>query len=120
MLTGKYSGGAAPPGARLTMDKWKSMLGGKLLAPDVVAAADAVKPIAAELGATPAQVAIAWCALNPNVSTVILGATSSAQLADNLGAVGVLAKLREKPDVVARLEAVFGGAPPGERRWRAA
>ena len=36
---------------------------------------DALKPIAEELGASLAQLALAWCAKNPHVSTVIMGAT---------------------------------------------
>ncbi|MFT4873486.1 potassium channel beta subunit family protein [Congregibacter sp.] len=47
-------------------------------------------PIAEALGVTPAQLAIAWCLLNPNVSTVILGASRVAQLEENLAAIKVL------------------------------
>lgn len=46
--------------------------------------------MAADLGCTPAQLAIAWCLGNPQVSTVILGASSPAQLEENLGALAVL------------------------------
>ncbi|MBX3725872.1 MAG: aldo/keto reductase [Xanthomonadales bacterium] len=46
--------------------------------------------MAADLGCTPAQLAIAWCLGNPDVSTVILGASSTDQLRDNLGALAVL------------------------------
>ncbi len=41
---------------------------------------DALKPIAEELGASLAQLSLAWCASNPNVSTVIMGATKSEQV----------------------------------------
>ena len=41
---------------------------------------DALKPIAEELGASLAQLALAWCAKNPHVSTVILGATKEHQV----------------------------------------
>jgi aryl-alcohol dehydrogenase-like predicted oxidoreductase len=46
--------------------------------------------IAAEVGATPAQLAIAWCLANPNVSTVMLGASRKEQLEQNLGVLDVL------------------------------
>jgi aryl-alcohol dehydrogenase-like predicted oxidoreductase len=42
--------------------------------------------LAAELGISPAQFGIAWCLKNPNVSTVILGASKLEQLQDNLAA----------------------------------
>lgn len=41
---------------------------------------DALRPIAEELGCTLAQLALAWCAYNPNVSTVITGATKLTQV----------------------------------------
>ena len=47
-------------------------------------------PIAEELGTSPSRLAIAWCLLNPNVSTVILGASRVEQLAENLGALEVV------------------------------
>lgn len=61
--------------------------------------------LAAELSATPAQLAIAWCLANPQVSSVILGASRAAQLADNLGALDLHMRLTEAD--IARVEAVF-------------
>lgn len=61
--------------------------------------------LAAECAATPAQLAIAWCLANPQVSSVILGASKSAQLADNLGALDLHRRLDEAD--IARIEAVF-------------
>jgi voltage-dependent potassium channel beta subunit len=61
--------------------------------------------LAAEYQATPAQLAIAWCLANPQVSSVILGASKPAQLADNLGAVELHARLHDAD--IARIEAVF-------------
>ena len=45
-----------------------------------LAKVDKLKKVAEELGATLPQLAIAWCARNPNVSTVIMGATKEAQV----------------------------------------
>lgn len=50
-------------------------------------------PIAAELGVSMAQLAIAWCLANPHVSTVMLGASRLEQLEQNLGALALLPKL---------------------------
>jgi len=65
--------------------------------------------LARELGISVSQLAIAWCLLNPRVSTVILGATRQAQLAENLAALDAQAKLT--PEVVARIEAIVGTRP---------
>jgi voltage-dependent potassium channel beta subunit len=53
----------------------------------------ALQPIANELGLRLPQLGIAWCLANPNVSTVILGATSVDQLRENLGALDAVPKL---------------------------
>ena len=53
----------------------------------------ALQPIADELGVSLAQLAIAWCLLNPHVSTVMLGASRSEQLAQNLDALDLLPRL---------------------------
>ena len=60
--------------------------------------------LAAELGETPSQLAIAWCLRNPHVSTVMLGASSTAQLIENLGALDLVGRYDE--GTWARLEAV--------------
>jgi aryl-alcohol dehydrogenase-like predicted oxidoreductase len=53
----------------------------------------ALQPIAAELGTSLAQLAIAWCLLNPHVSTVMLGASKREQLEQNLDALELLPRL---------------------------
>ena len=58
-------------------------------------------PIADELGTTLSKLAIAWCLLNENVSTVILGASKPEQLEENLAALDVVALLDD--DIQARL-----------------
>ena len=64
-----------------------------------------LKPIADDLGCSMAQLAIAWCACNPNVSSVITGASRAAQVTENLRALDVLGKLDE--DVLSRIEQAF-------------
>jgi aryl-alcohol dehydrogenase-like predicted oxidoreductase len=61
--------------------------------------------IAEELDCTASQLAIAWCAANPNVSTVITGASRPEQVTENMKALDVLAKLDD--DVKARLDGLF-------------
>ena len=53
----------------------------------------ALESIAHELGASLAQLAIAWCAANPRVASVITGSSNLAQLEENLGAFAVMEKL---------------------------
>jgi len=65
----------------------------------------ALTGIAADLGATLAQLAIAWCAHNPHVSTVITGASRVEQVHENLGSLDVLERLDD--DVMARIAEVI-------------
>ena len=66
-----------------------------------------LEPVARELGCTLAQLAIAWCAANPRVSTVITGASRVAQVKENLKALEVIPKLT--PAVMERLDAATAG-----------
>jgi voltage-dependent potassium channel beta subunit len=100
LLTGKYRDGV-PEGSRGAMESMGFLRDG-LLDPAKNAAVDTLAAIAAELGATPAQLAIAWVAKNPRVSSVITGASKAAQLQQNLGALTVLDKLT--PEVMARID----------------
>lgn len=61
--------------------------------------------LAKELNCTPAQLAIAWCSKNPNVSTVITGATKLEQLKDNMKALDVIPKITE--EVSKKLDQIF-------------
>jgi voltage-dependent potassium channel beta subunit len=108
ILTGKYSGMKVPEGSRLTIATYKAIAQEKF-GRDAwqVAAADEVVAIARDVGCSAAQLAIAWALLNPHVSTVILGATSVAQLEENLDALRFVERIT--PEVRARLEAVGEG-----------
>jgi voltage-dependent potassium channel beta subunit len=55
-----------------------------------------LRTIADELGCTLSQLAIAWCARNPRVSTVITGASRVEQVQENLGAIDVLGRLDDE------------------------
>jgi voltage-dependent potassium channel beta subunit len=101
LLTGKYRAGV-PADSRGAIDRMKFLL------PSLTDKAKnevvgGIEPIAKELGCTLAQLAIAWCAKNPRVSTVITGASRVAQVKENLKAADVIAKLT--PQVMERLDA---------------
>ena len=102
LLTGKYKGGV-PAGSRGALESM-SFLAKGLTDPAKNAAVARLEPIAAELGATMAQLAIAWVAKNPHVSTVITGASTLAQMTSNLGAIEVMPKLTQ--EVLSRIDAV--------------
>ncbi|MCP5269730.1 MAG: aldo/keto reductase [Burkholderiaceae bacterium] len=102
LLTGKYRSGV-PEGSRGAMETMAFLRDGLTDAAKNAAVAQ-LEPIAAELGGSLAQLALAWVASNPRVSSVITGASKVSQLQDNLGALAVLDKLT--PEVKARIDAV--------------
>ena len=87
VLTNKYAGGAIPEGSRAT-NRFKHFLADeKALTPENVAAAERFAAWVAKRGlGTPAQVALAWVLRRPEISSAIIGATSIAQLEENLKA----------------------------------
>jgi voltage-dependent potassium channel beta subunit len=93
LLTGKYNDGV-PADSRLTQPGYEWLRAGVLGQGDErLGKVRALQPIADELGVGLAQLAIAWCLLNPHVSTVMLGASRREQLEQNLGALDVLPRL---------------------------
>jgi voltage-dependent potassium channel beta subunit len=89
VLTGKYSGGQRPETSRAA-DPQRNHWMSDYLAPDVLERVDRLRPLAAKLDISMAQLALAWCLRDSAVSSVIVGATSTAQLEDNVGAAGVV------------------------------
>lgn len=93
ILTGKYANGF-PMSSRLELEGY-SWLKDKVATDRGMAqlrAAETVAKVAKEVGATAAQLSIAWCLLNPNVSSVILGASRIEQLRENLRSIEFLEK----------------------------
>ena len=102
LLTGKYRSGV-PAGSRGAIPRMK------FLVEDLTDRAknEAVArlgEVARELGCTTAQLALAWCAANPRVSTVITGASRPEQVRENMKAVEIVPKLT--PEVMARIDEV--------------
>jgi voltage-dependent potassium channel beta subunit len=104
LLTGKYQGGV-PAGSRGAVETYAFLREG-LTDPARNAAVAQLAPIAAELGGTLAQLALAWCLKNPRVSTVITGATRVAQVQENMRALDLVGRLT--PEVLARIDSVVG------------
>ena len=100
LLSGKYRAGV-PEGSRGAMQNMAFLREGLTHAARNAAVAQ-LATLAAELGGTPAQLAIAWAAKNPHVGSVITGASRLEQLRDNLGALALLDKLT--PEVLARID----------------
>lgn len=102
ILTGKYNNGI-PKNSRLDKEAW--------LVPDDfserVEKTKQLSKIAEQLGCSMAQLALAWCLHNPNVSSVITGASSIKQLQDNLAALTVKQQLTG--EVLANIERVLIG-----------
>jgi voltage-dependent potassium channel beta subunit len=97
LLTGKYRDGI-PEGSRAALEGYEWLKEG-LTDERRNQQVASLGEVAEQLGCTLAQLAIAWCAANPHVSTVITGASRPEQVTDNLGAVAVLEKLT--PEVLA-------------------
>jgi voltage-dependent potassium channel beta subunit len=102
LLTGKYAKGV-PEGSRGALAGY-TWLADQLTNPASIEKVERLRPIADRLGCSLAQLAIAWCASNPRVSTVITGASRPSQVTENFGALDVLPALT--PDVLAEIEAV--------------
>lgn len=104
LLTGKYLEGI-PQDSRAALEgnEW---LHERVTDKDKLAKIQALQPIAKELGCTLAQLSIAWILKNPNVSTVITGASRVEQLHENLKAAEIAPRLT--PDIMTRIDEAFG------------
>ena len=94
LLTGKYNEGV-PDDARLGREGWLQRIVFGSSDERRLERAQAFTALAAELGAPPATLAIAWCLRNPHVSSVILGASRPEQLLQNLSALEWIDRLGE-------------------------
>lgn len=104
-LTGKYRRGETiPEGSRY--DSFWSGGRERIFTDAAFAVLDAVEQLARDKGATPSQIALAWCISQPGITSVIIGPRTLGQLQDNLGALSVTLTA----DDLRRLDAV---ASPG-------
>ena len=110
LLSGKYNDGI-PEGSRVTTEGYE-WLRKRLESEEGQARLESVRKladVASELGCTTAQLALAWCLKNPDVSTVITGASKAEQVTQNMEALGVVDKLTD--DVMDRIETVLDNKP---------
>jgi voltage-dependent potassium channel beta subunit len=110
LLTGKYNEGI-PEGTRVTLEGY-DWLRKMFESEETKARIEKVRqltPIAQELGCSMSQMAIAWCLTNPNVSTVITGASRAEQVRENMKALDVVEKLT--PEWLERIEAILDNKP---------
>jgi aryl-alcohol dehydrogenase-like predicted oxidoreductase len=103
VLSGKYEPGNPPPeGSRATGPDAGFM--SFLMRDDVLEAVQRLRPIADGMGASMAQLAIAWVLREPNVSSAIVGASSPEQVDENFAAV----ELELDPDVLDAIDKALG------------
>jgi voltage-dependent potassium channel beta subunit len=117
VLTGKYNDGI-PEGSRLALPEYewlrKRTMGRGW--EDKLTKVRNLVPIAEELGGTLAQLAIAWCLMNPDVSTVITGASRPEQVRENLKALEIASKMDD--EILLRIEDALENEPKPEIDWR--
>jgi len=107
ILTGKYSKGISED-YRLNLGEL-SWLKEKNVVEDKLRKADRIVELAKELGCSSAQLSLAWCLKNPNVSSVILGASRLSQLRENLMCLDYVDLL--SPEVLERIEGILQNKP---------
>jgi len=117
LLTGKYNDGI-PEGSRSTLEGYE-WLRTRYESDDAQRNIEKVRrlaAVAADLGCSMAQLALAWCLANPRVSTVITGASRLEQVQENMAAMEVAERLT--PEVLERIEKIVDNRPEAESDWR--
>ena len=117
LLTGKYDDGI-PLGTRVSLPGYE-WLRERYEGPEAeirIRKVRHLRAIADELGITLAQLALAWCLKNPNVSSVITGASRPGQVVENMKAMEAVERL--SPEVMERIETTLGNKPAAEPNFR--
>jgi voltage-dependent potassium channel beta subunit len=110
LLTGKYNEGI-PSDTRMTkpgMEWLKDKLVGEAAKPNIEKAKKLTK-LAVQSGMSLTHMALAWCLKNPNVSSVITGASKVAQVMDNMKAIDVVGQMT--PDLMEAIEKILNNKP---------
>jgi len=118
LLTGKYEKGMIPPGTRVSLPGYE-WLRERYEGPEAEVRIEKVRrlrAIADELGITPAQLSLAWCLKNPNVSSVITGASRPGQVVENMKALEAVVLL--SPEVMELIETILDNKPCPEPNLR--
>ncbi|RDV24079.1 aldo/keto reductase [Alteromonas aestuariivivens] len=106
LLSGKYLNDARPEGSRWTLSQRQGLFRNT---PVAHAATKEYVDLASQVGLSPAQLALAWCDQVPGVTSTIIGATSLAQLEENIGAF----ELQLDGEVLSKIEQVLHRYPAG-------
>lgn len=117
LLTGKYSDGI-PSGSRLDLEEY-SWLKNRIMSQGMEEKVQKVlklRDIAQSIDISLPQLAIAWCLKNPNVSTVITGASKVEQLKENMKTINFVGKLDS--EIMNKIENVVQNKPAAEKDWR--
>lgn len=116
LLTGKYLDGI-PDDSRLNLPDYEWLRDALLgeAGQDKLDKVRLLQTLAEELGISLTHLALAWCLKNPNVSTVILGASRLGQLQDNLGALAAVPTLTE--EAMTRIDRIMGNRPADPERF---
>jgi len=107
LLSGKYNDGI-PKGSRFALEGF-DWLKEKWISEERLRKVKKLSELATKLSISTAELSIAWCLKNPNVSTVILGATKKQQLVQNLKSAGALSKLDSS--VMEKIETIMKNKP---------
>ena len=110
LLTGKYNRGM-PQGTRASLPGYE-WLKDYVLTPENNEKVRQLEPTAKVVGCSMAQLALAWCLKNPNVSTVITGASRSTQVIENMKAEEVVEKLDD--GLMEKIDGILGNKPTFE------
>jgi voltage-dependent potassium channel beta subunit len=107
LLTGKYNDGV-PDDSRLAAEGYE-WLQDRVLVDEKLEMVQQLGDVAHDLGCSTAQLALAWCLQNPNVSTVITGASKPHQVEENMQAIEVVDRL--DGEVMERIESILDTQP---------
>ena len=96
VLSGKYSQGKIPAGSRGGDASLNTWMHDHLDNPEILARVDRISEIASKYKLTSSQIALAWVLQNPGISSVIVGASTPAQLEENAKASGVVLEAADR------------------------
>lgn len=110
LLTGKYNSGQIPADSRLatSTNDWVKGAKAKFAEAETQAKIEKVKQLTAiadELGVTTSQLALAWTAKNPHVSTMIIGASKPEQVTENVKMLQVIPKVTD--EIMEKISSIF-------------
>jgi voltage-dependent potassium channel beta subunit len=114
LLTGKYNDGI-PEDSRLATENYE-WLQDQVLVEERIEKVQRLADVADDVGCSTAQLALAWCLTNSDVSTVITGASKPHQVEENMQALDVVDQIDDT--VQERIEDILDNKPEPAQNWR--